>query len=302
MLGPLSPSDSGYTMLRFVFGETVSTVAAVAGGVRVGIACPHVSGPREQVFPFGRGETAASGEWTVLRAPGLLVAAVAAPVCADSVETVTTRLYAELFEITARRHLCRVWHFVPGILDRPPGREETYRRFCRARADAFDTVFSGGAETRMPAASAVGVDGDRLVIVAVASDALPEHFENPLQTPAYRYPETYGPRPPSFARATRVDTPAGTRVFISGTAAVRGSDSLHAGDLAAQTATTRENLDLMRRIALAGDEPAFVAARTYLKPGLTGGTPTDAAETVVLSDICRGELLIESELSLFLSC
>lgn len=287
-------------MLRFVFGETVSSVAAVAGGIRVGIACPHVSGPREQVFPFGAGESGASGEWIRMSVPGFLVAAVAATIGADSVESVTTRLYASLFEITKQRHLCRVWHFVPGILDRPEGREETYRRFCRARAEAFETAFDGEAETRMPAASAVGVDGDRLVVVAVASDAVPEHFENPLQTPAYRYPEKYGPRPPSFARATRVGTPAGSWVFISGTAAVRGSESLHAGDLAAQTALTRENLELVKRIALAGDEPAFVVARTYLKPGLAGGTPTDAAESVVLADICRGELSIESELSLFL--
>lgn len=286
-------------MLTFVFGEAVSSVSASPGGLRVGVACPYVSGPREQVFPFGKGVASESRGWTVSSAPGLLVAAVAAPVDADSVESETTRLYAALFEITKGRHLCRVWHFVPDILSRPAGREETYRRFCRARADAFESVFDGGAETRMPAASAVGVDGDRLVIVAVASDAVPKHFENPLQTPAYRYPEKYGPRPPSFARATRAATPAGEWVFISGTAAVRGSETWHAGDFAAQEATMRENLAVMLRETGAGAEAALSFTRTYLKPGAVASVVHDAGELRVRAEICRPDLLVETEVTLF---
>lgn len=281
-------------MLRIVFGEKVASVRAEAGVLRVGVACPVVSGSPEQDYAFGAGAAGAHGEWTTMTlADGMLLAA-SAPVEADSVESVTRRLYDALFVATRGLHLVRIWHFVPGILDRPDGRDETYRRFCLARAESFDAAFASDAEARMPAASATGTDGDRLVIVAVASAARPEHFENPRQTPAYRYPKDYGPRPPSFARATRARLGGGDWVFVSGTAAVSGSDSMFAGDMAAQTRLMRENLDMMSRLATRGERTGDDISRVYLKHGCAA--PAGLREPlVVVSDVCRDELLIEAE-------
>ena len=61
-----------------------------------------------------------------------------------------------------------------------------------------------------------------LAIGFLAGRAVPRHFENPRQVPAFEYPAQYGPRPPSFSRATAVKAGEGRWIFISGTAAVVG--------------------------------------------------------------------------------
>jgi chorismate lyase/3-hydroxybenzoate synthase len=290
-------------MLTFVFGETSASVAPIPGGIRIGVPCPVLSGDMTEVFPLGDGLAEASGEWTVLRAQGMSVFAVAATMDDDSVETVTTRLYDELFRLTRGLHLYRVWHFIPGILSRNDGREETYRRFCIARGVCFDAAFPDDAEARMPAATAVGVDGDRILLVVLAGEAAPEHFENPDQTPAYRYPGKYGARSPSFSRATRVTTPAGTWTFLSGTAAIRGSESRHPGDFAAQLAVIRGNLESITSVAAPASGPTDVWSKWYLKPGDTPPwrdalTGASADPLVVRAHICRPELLLESEMTI----
>ena len=58
--------------------------------------------------------------------------------------------------------------------------------------------------------------GSTASVVFAATEATPRHFENPLQVPAYEYPGEYGPRSPSFARATVVAQP-GPCLFVSGT-------------------------------------------------------------------------------------
>ena len=156
----------------------------------------------------------------------------------------------------------------------------------------------------MPAASAVGVDADRLILVDVAGEAVPEHFENPRQTPAYRYPAAYGPRPPSFARATRVTTPSGTWSFISGTAAILGSASLHPGDFAAQLAVMRDNLEVITRLAAPVSGMTTAVSRVYVKPGVVPGNPeaitgVTGPSVAIATHICRAELLLEAEITLY---
>src|SRR5690606_7667363 len=59
------------------------------------------------------------------------------------------------------------------------------------------------------------------------------------------YPPFYGPRAPSFARASRVTFRGREVVFISGTASIKGSETVHAGDCGKQTVTTLHNLALV---------------------------------------------------------
>ena len=61
----------------------------------------------------------------------------------------------------------------------------------------------------------------------IASRAPAESAENPRQVSAYDYPPRYGPRSPSFSRATR----GAGLVFVSGTASVVGHETKHAGDV-----------------------------------------------------------------------
>ncbi|MCC5838606.1 MAG: hypothetical protein JJT96_00665 [Opitutales bacterium] len=217
-------------------------------------------------------------------------------------------VYTAIFEATAGRHLARAWNWVPSINEHPAGGEEIYRLFCFGRAQAFAAYFGEDCEAKMPAGTAVGVAGRDLVVHFVATRAPVHNLENPRQKPAYRYPRAYGPRPPSFARATRianVDTDAPGWLCISGTAAILGSESLCPGDLEGQLRITLDNLARMG--ARWGDTGARRFVRVFVRHAAdlprvrervrTLLTPEDQL-ACVCADICRKELLLEIEVTL----
>lgn len=224
----------------------------------------------------------------------------------------TRRLYSEAFELADGLHPYRFWNFVPGINQSTDGLEN-YRSFGMGRHEAFLEKFGPDATTQMPAASGVGTDGDRLVVCMIAGNTEPVHFENPEQTPAYRYPDTYGPRPPSFSRGTRVTLADRTLSFVAGTAAIRGCTSVGLGDLDLQIDVILKNLEALGKQmelppSLGRDSECKRAFRIYLR----NREDLDAArermnealirpgdEAIWLrSDICRGDLDIEVEATL----
>ncbi len=231
----------------------------------------------------------------------------------EGLETAAHQLYGNLLHATRGLHLARIWNYVPAINEPGPGGLENYRIFCRARSLAFEQDYGRGFKSLLPAASAVGAKSAALTVAFAASPARPRHVENPLQVSAYDYPEDYGPRAPSFARATVVPGTERNTVFISGTAAIRGHATIAPQHLRPQLDCTLENLreisaacglgaDLTRRSAAtrhfkiylrhAADQPQ-VAAR--LQETLL--TDNDRV-SYLLADICRTELLIEIEATL----
>lgn len=201
-------------------------------------------------------------------------------------------------------HLLRVWNYFPDI-GKACGDLDRYKCFCRARAGALGPLVAQAA-TALPAASAVGSHGGNLVIYFFAGIHAGCQRENPRQVSAYRYPPKYGPRSPSFARATL--TPD-RRLLISGTASIVGHESRHLDDLPAQLEETLENLRAViasteadMRVGLRGladlrqlkvylrhaADYAFVAQRL--------GEVVPAAQCLyLLADVCREELLLEIE-------
>ncbi|HSP33660.1 MAG TPA: hypothetical protein VLU46_05030, partial [Thermoanaerobaculia bacterium] len=146
----------------------------------------------------------------------------------------TEAITAELYETIVRTardagypHLIRVWNHVGGI-NGTERETERYKRFCAGRHDALTR---NGFECRQfPAACAVGMNGDGVIAYFVASREPGIQVENPRQVAAYEYPREYGPRSPSFARATV----AAGMIFVAGTSSVVGHKTLHAGDVVAQ--------------------------------------------------------------------
>ncbi|MFI5337944.1 MAG: hypothetical protein ACHQ5A_14235, partial [Opitutales bacterium] len=171
-----------------------------------------------------------------------------------------------------------------------------------------------GFQTRLPSASAVGRQPDALTVAFAATSHPLRHVENPLQVAAYDYPGAYGPRAPSFARATVVAGPAGATVFISGTAAIRGHATVAPHDTPPQLGCTLENLRGISRACGLGsgldqggsstrhfkvylrhpDDLPLVAA-TLEEKLLTG---TDHV-SYLQADLCRSALHVEIEASLF---
>ena len=94
----------------------------------------------------------------------------------------------------------------------------------------------------VPAACALGSAGGGLQIAFLAARANVISVENPRQLSAYHYPSQYGPRSPTFARAGLVRLGGRDMLFISGTASIVGHQTLHDGDVAAQTRECLHNI------------------------------------------------------------
>jgi len=216
--------------------------------------------------------------------------------------------YLRLFALLDRcgyPHLLRVWHYLPEIhLDE--GGLERYKGFCLARHEAF--VRSGrNIAHDAPAASAVGRGPGCAVIAFLAGKQRALAIENPRQMSAYRYPEQYGPRGPTFARAAYAARGGFNQLYVSGTASIVGHESRHAGNAAGQAEETIRNLRTLfaqarQRMSIIDWER--VLFKIYLRPGvaqedvlrhLGSAFEKDAIVLFLEAEICRPELLLEIE-------
>jgi chorismate lyase / 3-hydroxybenzoate synthase len=219
--------------------------------------------------------------------------------------------YQEIFDVlneTEHRHLIRIWNYLPDI-NAQAGDDERYRHFNSARQMAFRK--SGRATMgTVPAACALGSPtGSPISIYFLAARRPPKMIENPRQTSAYHYPPKFGKHSPIFSRAC-VWGDAGTgNLFISGTASIVGHETIHPGDVVAQTRETMINIG-----ALLDEANRVVGATRYSLEGLQLKVyvrkPSDlAAIEATLSqllnstagivylqaDVCREDLLVEIE-------
>ena len=126
------------------------------------------------------------------------------------------------------------------------GDDERYRRFCSGRAAGLGPSFAGSIRRRRRSDRAASKN--ILQVYAIAARVPGVAVENPRQCSAWRYPRQYGPTAPGFARGMRAPTQF-PQLYISGTAAVVGHESHHAGDIEAQLHETLMNLESLLQSA-----------------------------------------------------
>jgi chorismate lyase / 3-hydroxybenzoate synthase len=163
----------------------------------------------------------------------------------------TELAYEEIFRVleeTEHRHLIRIWNYLPEI-NRDAGGDERYRLFNSARQLAFRKSGQATVGT-VPAASALGSPaGSPISIYFLAARQQPKMIENPRQTSAYHYPPKFGRHSPIFSRACVLNESAGTSLFVSGTASIVGHETIHQGDVGAQTRETMANINALLKEA-----------------------------------------------------
>lgn len=199
-------------------------------------------------------------------------------------------------------HIVRAWNYLADI-NLGDGDDERYVQFCQGRHQAFSGL---GISSGYPAACALGHHGGDLVIYLLCAREPCVHCENPQQLSAYLYPRQYGPKSPSFARAAYKNWHSSQQVHISGTASIRGHQTLHEGDLQGQLEVTCANIDnLLTHVAQTVSLPttprmnllkAYVrAADDVAAVGEVVQQHFNDAEHVLylLADICRRELAVE---------
>lgn len=156
--------------------------------------------------------------------------------CADAYRTVGRRIAA-----SERPYAVRWWNFIPGILEPLGQLEHRYMVFNAGRFQALASAGSTGFG-RLATASGVGHDGADFVLHGLTRAEPGRQIENPRQVPAWRYSLRYGPKPPCFARATRIERDGRHLLLVGGTASVCGEDSCHRDDLQGQLDETLRNL------------------------------------------------------------
>lgn len=237
--------------------------------------------------------------------------AVDSPADFNEFEARTQEGYARLLTLVEAEgypHLLRVWNYFPDIGERV-GHLDRYMVFCRGRHQALAAHYRD-LSGRLPAASAVGSRHGGLVIYFLAGKTPGRHRENPRQMSAYCYPPQYGPRSPSFARATLVRSGGREVLHISGTASIVGHESRHIGDPGAQLEETLANLralidstateETVRFDGLASLTRVKVYIRRpedypLIRARLEQVLAPDAQCLYLEAEVCRPELLLEIE-------
>lgn len=202
----------------------------------------------------------------------------------------------------------RVWIYMADITQ-GEGDSERYRQFSLGRHRAVS--LKPGFELNLPAATAIGTHGSGLDIYFISGKAPGIQVENPRQVSAFSYPREYGPRSPSFSRATLRKWADGAHLYVSGTASIVGHASQHLDDPAMQLVEVSNNIRALVQNALdhhyAGhqfEECTPLGLKLYLRdrrhfsqlssqiPQLFG---KDTAILCMEGDICRRDLLLEVE-------
>lgn len=202
----------------------------------------------------------------------------------------------------------RVWIYMADITH-GEGDAERYRQFSLGRHRALS--LKPGFELNLPAATAIGTHGSGLNIYFLAGKSPGIQVENPRQVSAFSYPREYGPRSPSFSRATLRRWENGAHLYVSGTASIVGHSSQHLDDPAMQLGEVSNNIRALLQNALDHHYPGqslsectalglklYLRDRRYL-PLLRQQIPQlFGADTPILcmeGDICRRDLLLEVE-------
>ncbi|MCS6896557.1 MAG: hypothetical protein NZM29_01165 [Nitrospira sp.] len=228
-----------------------------------------------------------------------------------SLESLTYDAYQEILLClngSGYPHLCRIWNYFPRINEDQDGLER-YRRFCIGRHRALAQSLPGFPFS-LPAATAVGTRSGPLQIMVLASTKPAIHLGNPRQTNAYEYPPKYGPRSPSFARATLLQSECDRILFIAGTASVVGHASRHIGRPADQTHESIRNVMAILQKADSVCGADFLSASTRatykvyvrhldllldIRNALHESALPSRSALFLQGDLCRKELLMEIE-------
>lgn len=251
-----------------------------------------------------------SETFSLVETDRLLLGSIRLP--AERIEHATKLAYRTIQKTILQRpgfRLIRLWNYLPGINLADEG-VERYRLFSRAR---HDVLASSGyrMSSDLPAASAVGSANGPLVIHFLAGPGELTTVENPRQVSAYRYPRTYGPRSPSFSRAVIYNSELGRQLFLSGTASIIGHETIAPLEPEKQTHVTLDNLSALLdsagypKLNSLGSSASWVvyirdpSHIDRIQPLITDHLHPDARIIYLQGDICRKDLMVEIEGTVF---
>lgn len=247
----------------------------------------------------------------------------------DGVEEAYESAYASMASILEKEglsfnNIVRQWNYIEQILQLVNVEglsRQNYQVFNDVRSKYYGRVeFEHG----YPAATGIGciAGGVTLCFYALseACDCTIFSIDNPFQEPAFHYPdkvlvgeslpELKAKTTPKFVRAKHIETPSGHFTFISGTAAIRKELTVGQNSMKEQLRITFENIEALitrDNLTRSGVEEALQEKIAFFRGYVKGTVPMGEIERgcelllpgvpylMLVSDICRNDLLIEIE-------
>ncbi len=222
-------------------------------------------------------------------------------------------LELENFQIS---DIVRQWNYIGKITEIQED-IQNYQAFNNERAKFYAQT---EWPTAYPAATGIGMDCNGLIVSLVAisngDDFSVYPINNPLQIAAHNYSSTVliGDNPvkytPKFERAKIIQSKSNTYCFVSGTAAIRGEQSIENMHVSAQTVQTIQNIlylisneNLRKQDIEVSSELKMQSLRIYVKyfddiekvKAEVNKTWPHVPAIYLKGDICRKELLVEIE-------
>jgi len=221
-------------------------------------------------------------------------------------------------------NIVRQWNYIENITHIPDKRQnyQHYQIFNDVRSDYYNkSKFIHG----YPSATGIGTDICGLVVnfiaISTAKNMKIVPVMNPGQIDAHKYSQKVlvgsgvdkreDKSSPKFERGKLVRTDEGTKIYISGTAAIIGENTVFPTDVEKQTMATINNIKKLvesENISKLDDiQPAEKSSYSYVRSYVKHKKDIDIVKRLcekhfrsecfqyVISDICRDNLLVEIE-------
>ncbi len=242
----------------------------------------------------------------------------------DTIEKQCNDIFSKMSDIlkssaTTADRIVRQWNYIENITSLE-GTKQHYQLFNDARSKLYNSVVW---KSGYPAATGIGSSFGGIVIDfnVIATTQTPMYrLDNSLQVAAHRYSQSvligeasYGfdkNSTPKFERAKLVEGSDNILLYISGTAAIRGEESLRGQDATIQTVITMENINHLISVETQREygvdiaqEVCLQTLRVYIKntkdyndiSKYMGAKYPNCHKLFLHCDVCREELLVEIE-------
>lgn len=234
----------------------------------------------------------------------LFISGIRSTDCSLTIEEQSAEAFRQFNDILKMEHctpaqIVRQWNYIENITGHD-GKSQRYQEFNDERSTFYaQTEWDNG----YPAATGIGTAKGGVMIdadVLIGYQTVP--IDNPLQTAAHEYSEkvlegdSRKPKTtPKFERARKVMASPHNWTYVSGTAAIRGEQTIEK-DIEEQTHLTLDNIEQM-----IGKDISYI--RVYVKhwaltkkaQEIISKRYPDIPAIYITGDICRDNLLIEIE-------
>ena len=221
----------------------------------------------------------------------------------EEIKSAISYKYRDFFNIANQysMNLIKIWHYIPQLLKPYSDNKTNYSLLCEAREIIYKEKYK---DSSFPAATVIGIGGNKILIYFLAAVCAEYNtVENKRQVSSYDYPQNIFLEKPMFSRAVSFIDIEGAekKIMISGTASIKGYESMHKMDVLKQLTEALKNYQTF--VNIKGNDSNI--CRIYLTKSQT----KYSVEIVKILDsifeynnyillegeICRKDLLVEIE-------